>query len=168
VRYLGRQELLVERIPEVGKGPPHREPGLPPSTSVPALQVLRCGRRLGRPLGAGSRRSRRRCPRWPVAEVPGEPRHSPAPFQPQPSLVGAPSGIAAGLPDSFPGPAPGSRLSRSRHMPRHAGEAGDLPGFHCESARFLGVACGLLDQLHPGGEAEFGVDVGEVGLHGAR
>ncbi len=31
-----------------------------------------------------------------------------------------------------------------------------------------GVAGCFLDELHPRGEAEFGVDVGEVGLHGAR
>jgi hypothetical protein len=31
-----------------------------------------------------------------------------------------------------------------------------------------GVAGGFLDELHPRVEAEFGVDVGEVGLHGAR
>ena len=32
----------------------------------------------------------------------------------------------------------------------------------------LTVASCLLDQLYAGGQAEFGVDVGEVGLHGAR
>src|SRR5271156_5617239 len=31
-----------------------------------------------------------------------------------------------------------------------------------------GVAGCFLDELHPRAEAEFGVDVGEVGLHGAR
>jgi hypothetical protein len=30
------------------------------------------------------------------------------------------------------------------------------------------VAGGFLHQLHTGGESEFGIDVGEVGLHGAR
>ena len=30
------------------------------------------------------------------------------------------------------------------------------------------VASCLLGELHPGGQAEFGVDVGEVRLHGAR
>ena len=30
-----------------------------------------------------------------------------------------------------------------------------------------GVAGGFLDELYAAGEAEFGVDVGEVGLHGA-
>ena len=32
----------------------------------------------------------------------------------------------------------------------------------------LGVTRRSLDELHPRAEAEFGVDVGEVGLHGAR
>jgi hypothetical protein len=32
----------------------------------------------------------------------------------------------------------------------------------------LTVAGCYLDELHAGGEPEFGVDVGEVGLHGAR
>jgi hypothetical protein len=32
----------------------------------------------------------------------------------------------------------------------------------------LGVAGCFLDELHARGESEFGVDVGEVGLHGAR
>jgi hypothetical protein len=36
------------------------------------------------------------------------------------------------------------------------------------SRRCSGVPAGLLDELHPGGQAEFGVDMGEVGLHGAR
>src|ERR1700754_2713299 len=31
-----------------------------------------------------------------------------------------------------------------------------------------GVASGLLGELHPGAEPEFGVDVGEVSCHGAR
>jgi hypothetical protein len=31
-----------------------------------------------------------------------------------------------------------------------------------------GVLCCFLDELYAGGEAEFGVDVGEVGLHGPR
>ena len=31
-----------------------------------------------------------------------------------------------------------------------------------------GVPGGFLNELHAGGESEFGVDVGEVGLHGAR
>ena len=31
----------------------------------------------------------------------------------------------------------------------------------------LGVAGCFLDELHAGGQAELGVDVGEVGLHGA-
>jgi len=31
-----------------------------------------------------------------------------------------------------------------------------------------GVAGCLLDELHPGGQPELGVDVGEVGLHGSR
>ena len=30
------------------------------------------------------------------------------------------------------------------------------------------VAGCFLSELHPGGESEFGIDVGEVGLHGAR
>jgi hypothetical protein len=35
--------------------------------------------------------------------------------------------------------------------------------------RARSVAAGsLLNQLHAEGDAEFGVDVGEVGLHGAR
>jgi hypothetical protein len=32
----------------------------------------------------------------------------------------------------------------------------------------LGVARGFVDELHAGGQPEFGVDMGEVGLHGAR
>jgi hypothetical protein len=32
----------------------------------------------------------------------------------------------------------------------------------------LSVAGCFLDELHPGGEVEFGVNVGEVGLYGAR
>ena len=32
----------------------------------------------------------------------------------------------------------------------------------------LTVASCLLDELHARGQTEFGVDVGEVGLHGAR
>jgi hypothetical protein len=32
----------------------------------------------------------------------------------------------------------------------------------------LSVACCFLDELHARGKSEFGVDVGEVGLHGAR
>jgi hypothetical protein len=32
----------------------------------------------------------------------------------------------------------------------------------------LSVAGCFLDELYAGGESEFGVDVGEVGLHGAR
>ena len=32
----------------------------------------------------------------------------------------------------------------------------------------LTVAGCFLNELHPAGEAEFGVDVGEAGLHGAR
>jgi hypothetical protein len=35
------------------------------------------------------------------------------------------------------------------------------------SCRQSGVAAGFLGELDAGGEAEFGVDVGEVGLHGA-
>jgi len=31
-----------------------------------------------------------------------------------------------------------------------------------------GVASCLLNELHPGGQSELGVDVGEVGLHSAR
>ncbi|MDT5347388.1 MAG: hypothetical protein QOH91_675 [Mycobacterium sp.] len=31
-----------------------------------------------------------------------------------------------------------------------------------------GAPAGLLDELNTGGQAELGVDVGEVGLHGAR
>jgi hypothetical protein len=34
--------------------------------------------------------------------------------------------------------------------------------------RGLRVAGGFLDEMHAAGEAEFRVDVGEVGLHGAR
>ena len=34
--------------------------------------------------------------------------------------------------------------------------------------RILRVAGGFLDELHARGQPEFGVDVGEVGLHGAR
>jgi hypothetical protein len=36
------------------------------------------------------------------------------------------------------------------------------------SPRRLGMAGSLLNELHAGGEPEFGVDVGEVGLHRAR
>ena len=36
------------------------------------------------------------------------------------------------------------------------------------SRRLSGVAGSLLCELHAGGRSEFGVDVGEVGLHGAR
>src|SRR5262249_44382858 len=36
------------------------------------------------------------------------------------------------------------------------------------SPRRSGMASSLLNELHARGEAEFGVDVGEVGLHGAR
>ena len=37
------------------------------------------------------------------------------------------------------------------------------------AGRMFSVVAGcFLDELHAGGEAEFGVDVGEVGLHGAR
>ena len=36
------------------------------------------------------------------------------------------------------------------------------------ATRWSGVAGCFLDELYAGGEAEFGVDVGEVGLHGAR
>ena len=39
--------------------------------------------------------------------------------------------------------------------------------YHCGGG-WSGVAGCFLDQLHARGEAEFGVDVGEVGLHGAR
>lgn len=35
-------------------------------------------------------------------------------------------------------------------------------------AKWSGVAGGFLGELYAGGEAELGVDVGEVGLHGAR
>jgi len=41
------------------------------------------------------------------------------------------------------------------------------PGGKAWAPRGLGVAGCLLDELHAAGEAEFGVDVGEVGLHGA-
>jgi hypothetical protein len=37
-----------------------------------------------------------------------------------------------------------------------------------EQLAFSGVPGGFLGELHPGGQAEFGVDVGEVGLHRAR
>ena len=36
------------------------------------------------------------------------------------------------------------------------------------SRRRSGLAGCFLNKLHTGGESEFGVDVGEVGLHGAR
>jgi hypothetical protein len=38
----------------------------------------------------------------------------------------------------------------------------------CLTAQGLGVAGCFLGELYAAGEAEFGVDVGEVGLHGAR
>ena len=39
---------------------------------------------------------------------------------------------------------------------------------HCDSigTQGLGVAGCFLDELHAGGEPEFGVDVREVGVHG--
>jgi hypothetical protein len=42
------------------------------------------------------------------------------------------------------------------------------PGGKAWAPGGLGVAGCFLDELHAAGEAEFGVDVGEVGLHGAR
>jgi hypothetical protein len=48
-----------------------------------------------------------------------------------------------------------------------SGEYSPVLGSGTAAAR-SGVAGGFLDELHAAGEAEFGVDVGEVGLHGAR
>ena len=48
-----------------------------------------------------------------------------------------------------------------------SGEFSPVLGRGTAAAR-SGVAGCFLGELHPGAQAEFGVDVGEVGLHGAR
>ncbi len=50
-----------------------------------------------------------------------------------------------------------------------SGDGASIPPVPTMGAALVsGVAGCFLGELHARGEAEFGVDVGEVGLHGAR
>src|ERR1700733_3716373 len=64
----------------------------------------------------------------------------------------------------WPPRSPSSRPSRSMRVFTH----GDPAREDQEQLHFSGVPRRLLNQLHARGQTEFGVDVGEVRLHGAR
>jgi hypothetical protein len=51
--------------------------------------------------------------------------------------------------------------------PRPSSPSSPIGGRFRVAGRSSGVPCRLLRQLHPRGQPEFGVDVGEMGLHGA-
>ena len=61
---------------------------------------------------------------------------------------------------------PRAETRRREPLRSRGGRPARVDSGHC--VLLSDVAGCFLDELHAGGEAEFGVDVGEVGLHGAR
>jgi hypothetical protein len=61
-----------------------------------------------------------------------------------------------------------SRCARQRCPDSISAPEQAEPSHHLYFGYGSGVVCCFLDELYAGGQAEFGVDVGEVGLHRPR